>query len=152
MGLPEAVGRGLGTFSLQKWLSLGTDFPLPLRRIGGAISGFFPSSTPPQARPLLTSSASSRARTTLLGGGAPLTPEDDPKVARATTSPSAQKPRPDLGKFSRGAVVASQGNSVSVGDLRVASGQGALDCGLSWSGEERVSRSLGAEGFEGQSR
>uniref|UniRef100_A0A8C0K7K4 TNF receptor superfamily member 8 n=1 Tax=Canis lupus dingo TaxID=286419 RepID=A0A8C0K7K4_CANLU len=55
------------------------------------------SSTPPQARPLLTSSASSRARTTLLGGGAPLTPEDDPKVARATTSPSAQKPRPDLG-------------------------------------------------------
>nr|XP_025867657.1 tumor necrosis factor receptor superfamily member 8 [Vulpes vulpes] len=69
----------------------------PTRRIGGAISGFFPSSAPPQARPLLTSSASSRARTTLLGGGAPLTPEDDPKVARATASPSAQKPRPDLG-------------------------------------------------------
>ncbi|XP_041624121.1 tumor necrosis factor receptor superfamily member 8 isoform X2 [Vulpes lagopus] len=56
-----------------------------------------PTSAPPQARPLLTSSASSRARTTLLGGGASLTPEDDPKVARATASPSAQKPRPDLG-------------------------------------------------------
>ncbi|XP_027474377.1 tumor necrosis factor receptor superfamily member 8 isoform X3 [Zalophus californianus] len=60
------------------------------------------SSRPPQARPLGTSSASSKARTTLPGGGASLTPENDSKMTRAPSSPSSvRKPSPNPGLTSQ---------------------------------------------------
>ncbi|XP_073759436.1 tumor necrosis factor receptor superfamily member 8 isoform X2 [Callorhinus ursinus] len=61
-----------------------------------------PASRPPQARPLGTSSASSKARTTLPGGGASLTPENDSKMTRAPSSPSSvRKPSPNPGLTSQ---------------------------------------------------
>uniref|UniRef100_A0A8C0CVJ5 TNF receptor superfamily member 8 n=1 Tax=Balaenoptera musculus TaxID=9771 RepID=A0A8C0CVJ5_BALMU len=54
------------------------------------------SSTIPQAKPTLTSPASSDARTTLLGGGTPLAPEDASKIT-AHSSSSVGKLNPDPG-------------------------------------------------------
>ncbi|XP_039081649.1 tumor necrosis factor receptor superfamily member 8-like, partial [Hyaena hyaena] len=56
------------------------------------------SSAGAQARPLVTFSASSSARTTPLGGGTALTPEDDPEVTGAPrSSSSVRKLSPDPG-------------------------------------------------------
>uniref|UniRef100_A0A452SLG5 TNF receptor superfamily member 8 n=1 Tax=Ursus americanus TaxID=9643 RepID=A0A452SLG5_URSAM len=90
--------------SLQKWLPLSTDLPLPSEDNGTAISGFLLSSTTRRAGPLGSSSASSRARTRtmLLGGGASLTLEDDSTMTRAPSSPSSvRKPSPDPGPTSQ---------------------------------------------------
>ncbi|XP_049474880.1 tumor necrosis factor receptor superfamily member 8 [Panthera uncia] len=106
------------------------------------------SDTSAQAGPLVTSSVSSSARTTLLGGGTAITPEDDSKTTGAPGSPSSvRKPSPDPGNFSRSfglfpRATASHWQATCVWH----SGQ----VGLSWSREKRVSRSLGALGFEGQ--
>ncbi|XP_058920641.2 tumor necrosis factor receptor superfamily member 8 [Kogia breviceps] len=55
-----------------------------------------PASTIPPAKPTRTSPASSEARTTLLGGGTPLAPEDAPKIT-AHSSSSTGKLNPDPG-------------------------------------------------------
>ncbi|XP_058408908.1 tumor necrosis factor receptor superfamily member 8 isoform X2 [Diceros bicornis minor] len=71
------------------------DCRAPARRIDSPISGSPPSGTTPQAKPRLTSPASSHARTMLLGGG---TSEEDSKATRAPSfSFSAGKPSPDPG-------------------------------------------------------
>eukprot|EP00069_Balaena_mysticetus_P020239 bmy_12767T0 len=72
------------------------DSPCPIRKIASPISRFLPSSTIPQAKPTLTSPASSDARTTLLGGGTPLAPEDASKIT-AHSSSSVGKLSPDPG-------------------------------------------------------
>ncbi|XP_045331626.1 tumor necrosis factor receptor superfamily member 8 isoform X3 [Leopardus geoffroyi] len=62
------------------------------------------SDTSAQAGPLVTSSVSSGARTTLLGGGTAITPEDDSKMTGAPGSPSSvRKPSPDPGTAERDA-------------------------------------------------
>ncbi|XP_044093122.1 tumor necrosis factor receptor superfamily member 8 isoform X3 [Neovison vison] len=59
-------------------------------------------SSTPQARPLRTASASSRARTTLPGRGASLTLEDGSEMTRAPSSPSsAREPGPGPGQISQ---------------------------------------------------
>ncbi|KAB0392854.1 hypothetical protein E2I00_000009, partial [Balaenoptera physalus] len=72
------------------------DCKAPARKIASPISRFLPSSTIPQAKPTLTSPASSDARTTLLGGGTPLAPEDASKIT-AHSSSSVGKLNPDPG-------------------------------------------------------
>uniref|UniRef100_A0A8C7EPL6 TNF receptor superfamily member 8 n=1 Tax=Neovison vison TaxID=452646 RepID=A0A8C7EPL6_NEOVI len=61
----------------------------PHPQIGSATSNFSLGSSTPQARPLRTASASSRARTTLPGRGASLTLEDGSEMTRAPSSPSS---------------------------------------------------------------
>lgn len=109
-----------------------------------AISGFFLRDTTPQAKPIMTS-ASSNARTTLLGGGR--TPEGDSKMMRAPSPAlSAGRPGPGPGNFPREA-------AGSFPEHWCLMGGGAVWGGVGWAGEgRRGSEGLGTEGTEGQSR
>ncbi|XP_040322836.1 tumor necrosis factor receptor superfamily member 8-like [Herpailurus yagouaroundi] len=107
------------------------------------------SDTSAQAGPLVTSSVSSGAGTTLLGGGTAITPEDDSKMTGAPGSPSSvRKPSPDPGNFSRSFGLFPRATASHWQATCVWPSPGQV--GLSWSREKRVSRSLGAAGFEGQ--
>lgn len=131
----------------------------PLRRIGSATSNFSLGSSTPQARPLRTASASSRAGTTLPGRGASLTLEDGSEMTRAPSSPSsAREPGPGPGEFSREAVARFQGSSVSLaGDpcgpvqaggpgLRSFPVWGEEGLQASWGSSHGRSHSLGSSG------